>query len=265
MCAGQVKEAVFRDAFAATAVTPDQQLLVDVPALKKTPGLDREIGIHDVGKFTQLLGALTGEGNTGVEVELDLGKTQLVIDEDARGSHGIPTTDPKVIATYIADDDATKMFGVKLTDETTIPLDRVAIDGARKLFGILKPEVVSIVVAEGVASIVIGAKKEYHSTIPLGEVDTDAEYTLLFGKHLVDVFSTITDYSNATLRLGGPGKLVLISDGGYRYLLAPRKETEDEAVAERKTNKEARAASKAKKGKKATKPEPEPDPDDDEE
>ena len=50
-CRGQIKEAVFSDAFATAAITPDMLLLVIAPGLNGVDALPQEIGLADLEKL----------------------------------------------------------------------------------------------------------------------------------------------------------------------------------------------------------------------
>lgn len=223
-CAGQVTEVVFYDGFAATALAPDRLLLVDVPEFDGAEPLEAEIGVANLDRFQKALRLLTGEGNTGVEVDIYVKDNRLVIDDGGRGKQELLLAAPKLIATRIEGATADKMFQ-KIPAEQTIALTRGILEGVEAAYSLYKPEKIEIQVSRLGGKIFVGTDKTDRAQFDL-DVTSKTEYTLSFGKHLVDVFSVITDFSSAQLQLGGPDQPILVIDGEYTYMVSPRADGE---------------------------------------
>jgi hypothetical protein len=226
-CAGQVTEVVFTDAFAATALTPDQLLVVDIPAMDGAEPLEQEIGVANLDRFIKSLKLLPGEGNTGVEVDIYTKDNRLVIDDGARGVQRLLTAAPKTIATRIEGATADKLFKA-VPNGGTVNLSRSVLEGVCSAFSLYKAEEIEIQIGRIGGKIIVGTEKTDRAEFEL-EVTSEEAYTLLFGKHLVDVFSIVTDFSSASLQLGGGAKKpILVIDGDYTYMLSPRARSADE-------------------------------------
>lgn len=227
-CAGQCTEVVFTDAFAATALTPDQLLLIDIPAMDGAEPLEKEIGVANLDRFIKSLKLLPGEGNTGVEVDIYVKDNRLVIDDGSRGVQKLLTAAPKTIATRIEGTTADNLFKA-VPQGGKVNLSRSVLEGVCSAFSLYKAEEIEIKIGRIGGKILVGTEKTDRAEFDL-DVTSEEEYTLLFGKHLVDVFSIITDFSSAALQLGGGSKKpILVIDGDYTYMLSPRARSADES------------------------------------
>jgi len=240
--AQQIKEVVFTDAFTATALTPDHLLLVVAPEVDGAEPLEDEIGVNDVDVLVRALKLAPGEGNEGVEVDVYLKEHRLIIDDEDRGMSELVVSSPKTITTRV--ESATVEKILKATEDADeVELTRTAIEGVRGAFGLYKAEQVQIQVDGDGVRFVVGDDNTNRFRVPLADEPAPKNgYTLLFGKHLIDVFSVIVDYSAAVLKLSGPNKPIVIEDGEYQYILSPRKaaaEAKSEAKAEKKAAKKS--------------------------
>lgn len=228
-CAGQCTEVVFRDGFAAQALTADHLLLIKVPSLEGTEPLPREIGVTNIDILRKALRLTPGEGNTGVEVDVHVKDNRLVIDDRARGGaeQFLVIATPKTIQTVIEPENADQLFANAL-GIASVTLTRSILEGVCSAFSLYKAEEIAIEIGPKGGKICVGSKKTNRAEFPLDDARSREEFVLLFGKHLVDVFSIVTDYSSATMQCGGPEQPVVIIDGEYRYLLSPRRRSADE-------------------------------------
>lgn len=225
-CSGQITEAVFTGAFATTALTPDHLLLCIAPPLPKTRVLVKKgeaVGIAELGKLMKALGVLAGVGTEAVSVEIRLEGHRLVVDEEHRGILRLVTAAPKTIGTLVEEEVVDKIVAKAPKGvEAGVPLTRALVDGIRSTFALFKAEEIELTVGPKGGKIRVGGDNSDTAEFESAELKAPAEYSLLFGEHFVDVLSIITNYSEAMLYLSGPGKLILIDDGGYKYLLSPR-------------------------------------------
>lgn len=226
-CAGQCTEVVFRGAFASDALTPDQMLLVSTPNVGAVEALAEEIGVADIALLISSLKLLAGEGNLGVEVNVYVEGNRLVIDDGDRGVQRLILAAPRTIATRIELETVQKVLAGLSKSTGQVPLTRSVVDGVRGAFKLYKAEEVEITVGPKGSKISVGGDLTHRAEFSIN-VKSKEEYSLLFGKHLVDVFSIIADYSSATLSLSGPQKNILITDGENKYMLSPRLRSADE-------------------------------------
>lgn len=240
-CSGQITEVVFSDRFAASALTPDHLLLVVAPDLEGVEPLKEETGVADLALFMRALKLLPGEGNAGLEVEVYVDNNRLVIDDGVRGVQQLLIAAPKTIGTRIEEATVDKLFNTVPDDAPEIPLTRAILEGVAAAFSLYKAEEVELYVGPDGGKIVVGSEKTHRAEFPLEAGVSMQEYRLLFGRHLVDVFAVISDFSQAALHIGGPGKPVIITDGDYQYMLSPRAPSTDD----RATTKKAEASDEA--------------------
>lgn len=227
-CSGQCTEVVFRDAFSANALTPDQLLLVSVPDLEGSEPLTAEIGVADLGLLTKALRLLPGEGNTGIEVDVYVQDNRLIIDDGVRGVQRLLTAAPKTIGTRIEVETVDKLFAT-FDSVVEVPLPQGVLEGVCSAFALYKAEEVELSVSAAGVKIAVGTEKTHRAEFALSDTALMQSYSLLFGKHLVDVFAVITDFSSAKLCLSGPAKPILIEDGEYSYILSPRSRSADDS------------------------------------
>lgn len=221
ICGGQISEAVFTGAFATEALTPDQLLLVSAPAIKGVSPLSEDIGLADLPKFVKALGVISGAGNEAQDVTLSVEGHRLVIDEAHRGTLRLMTAQPKTIATHL-EEKTVKALWKKAPTGDGIPLTRALIEGLRSTFSLFKATEVEVFVGPEGGKIRVGNDNSDMAEFASEALVASEEYSLLFGEALVAVLATVTDFSSAVLKLGGPAKFICVEDSGYRYLLAPR-------------------------------------------
>lgn len=224
MCNGQITEAVFTSGFKTAALTPDQLLLVLAPAMEEIEPLAEPLGLTDLGKVVTALGTISGAANEKRLVHLRVEAHRLVVDEETRGILRLLTAAPKTIGTAVSEDTVAKLLAVVPAEKaTTIPLSRTLVEGVKATFSLFKASEVELFVGPMGGKIQVGGEHADLAEFPAGELQADTAYSLLFGKHLIDVLSGVTDYSSATMQLFGPdSRYLLVTDGGYRYLLSRR-------------------------------------------
>lgn len=258
-CSGQVTEAVFSGAFGAAALTPDQLLLAVAPPVPAVEPLAEDIGVADLALFARALKLLTGEGNTGIEVDVYVQDQRLVIDDGPRGVQHLLIAAPRTIGTRVEESTVEKLLA--FTDgKEGVHLERSVLDGVAAAFSLYKADEVVLYVGPLGGKITVGAEHAHSAEFGLAELIAPVPYVLHFSRHLVDVFSVIHDFSNAMLYLGGAGRPITITDGGYRYMLSPRAVAAEDndkragAWAEGQQAAAANGAGKKKAGKKAATP-----------
>lgn len=222
LAGGQCTEVVFHDAFASNALTPDQMLCVIAPPIASVEGLAEDIGVSDVNLLIRALKALAGEGNIGVEVNIYVKDNRLIIDEKDRGVHQLLIAEPRTIATRIEQESIDEVLKDAPKKANGVALTRAIVEGVRNVFSLYKAEEVEIVVGTKGSKIIVGSDRTHRAEFPL-DYKAKEGFTLVFGRHLTDVFSVISDYSSARLCFGsGPEDSILVEDAGYKYLLSPR-------------------------------------------
>jgi len=219
-----VDEVVFSDGFATSALTQDHLLCVIAPSIPKAD-LKEEIGIGRLGFFVKALGALSGVGNDAVEVNITVKEHRLLLNEDERGKQFLLTANPSTIGTRI--DEETREKLLKAAPEGDgIPLTRALVEGIQNTFALYKAEEVELHIGAKKGKYSVGNENSDYSEFPdksLAHGGKKADdYSLLFGQHLIDVLGIISNYSEASLLLGGPDTMIMIKDGEYRYILSPR-------------------------------------------
>lgn len=220
---GLIPEAVFSGAFETTALTKDQLLIVFAPGLPKVEELSEEIGIADLEKLKNSLSFLSGSGSEGTDVMIDVEGFRLVIDEGHRGILRLLTAAPSTIGTRMKEETVEKVKAVA-PSEDGIPLGKALVEGVCATFKGFKAEEVEIQIDAKGGKIVVGNENADISEFDLGIKGKKGreEYTLLFGKHLIEVFSILTNFDEAKLFLGGPSSMVKVQDGAYEYIMSPR-------------------------------------------
>lgn len=243
MCRGQVTEAVFSDGFATQAFTADQLLLVLAPPLPKVEPLEEDIGVADLNVLVRSLGFIAGEGNEGADVSVRVENSRLVIDEDHRGVQYLMLASPRTIGTRIEQKTVDKLLAAapELDEDKGVALTRALVEGIRATYAGYKAADIEVFVGPKGGCVRVGNETGHFAEFRSKDLKASEEYSVLFGQHLVDVLSQISDFSNAVLMLGGPGHLVSIFDGDYQYILGPRRRSTDDAASVKK----ARAAAKA--------------------
>lgn len=229
LCDGQATEVVFGGAFSSNALTPDQMLMVVAPDISGVEPLSEEIGVADVPTLISALKLLQGEGNIGVEVNVYVEDNRIVINDGDRGVQRLLIAAPRTIATRIEQETVDAILKDAPKDKS-VALTRAIVDGVRGAFRLYKAEEIEIHVGPKGSKIVVGSERTHQAAFAV-DAKSKEEYVLIFGRHLVDVFGVISDYSSAALRLGGPGKPILVEDGGFRYILSPRIRSADEVKA----------------------------------
>ena len=224
-CGGQVDEVVFSEGFATSALTPDHLLCVIAPSLPKAD-LKQEVGVGRLHFFMKALGALSGVGNDAVEVNITVKEHRLLLNEDERGKQFLLTANPSTIGTRIEEETREKLLAAAPDDEDGIPLTRALVEGIQNTFALYKAEEVELHIGAKKGKYSVGNENSDYSEFPdksLAHGGKKADdYSLLFGQHLIDVLGIISNYSEASLCLGGPDTMILIKDGEYRYILSPR-------------------------------------------
>lgn len=228
-CAEQCKEVVFSDAFAANALTADQLLMISAPGFSGVEPLKEPIGVSDLGLLTKACKLLQGEGNTGIEVDVYVDGNRLVIDDGARGVQKLILSAPGTIATRIEDETVEKLLDAA-EGGIEVPLARSVLEGVCSAYRLYKAEEVELQIGPSGGKVCVGTEKTHRAEFILdgAKAKAKAEYTLLFGSHLIDVFSIVTDFSSAALHLNGAAKPALVTDGEYQYVLSPRARSVDE-------------------------------------
>ncbi len=225
-CGGQITEAVFTGAFATTAITPDNLLLVIAPGLPKTNVIfkkDQRVGIAELPKLMRAINVIAGAGNESVNVNMTYEDHRLVLDEEERGVLRLITAQPKTIGTQVTDAVVKKLLAkIPKQDGKGIPLTRALVEGIRATFSLFKATEIELFVGPKGGKVRVGNDNADMAEFPSDDLKASKSYSLLFGQAIVDVMGIITDYSQAMLYLGGPDQFVVVADGGYQYILSPR-------------------------------------------
>ncbi len=240
-CGGQVDEVVFSEGFATSALTQDHLLCVIAPSIPKAD-LKGEIGIGRLEFFVKALGALSGVGNDAVEVNITVKEHRLLLNEDERGKQFLLTANPSTIGTRIEEETREKLLAAA-PEGDGIPLTRALVEGIQNTFALYKAEEVELHIGAKKGKYSVGNENSDYSEFPdksLAHGGKKADdYSLLFGQHLIDVLGIISNYSEASLLLGGPDTMIMIKDGEYRYILSPRSKGAEAEEAEEEYPEEA--------------------------
>jgi len=229
-CGGQVDEVVFHDGFATAALTQDHLLCVIAPSIPKSDHLKEEIGVGRLGFFVKALGALSGVGNDAVEVSIKVEEHRIILNEDERGKQKLLTANPSTIGTRIDEETQEKLLAAS-PDGDGIPLTRALVEGIQNTFALYKAEEVELHIGAKKGRYTVGNENSDVAEFPDKSLSHGGkkadDYSLLFGQHLIDVLGIISNYSEASLVLGGPDTMILIRDGDYKYILSPRSKGAD--------------------------------------
>jgi hypothetical protein len=229
LCGKQFTEVVFFGGFAVNALTPDQMLMVVAPGLPNVEPLKEPIGVSDVDLLSRATNLLKGEGNLGVEVQVYVDDNRLVVNDGDRGVQEQIIASPRTIATVIEQETVDQVMEDAPTGKAAA-LSKSIVEGVRGTFGLYKAEEIEVQVGPKGTLISVGTERTHRAKFKV-DFTSKEEYTLIFGKHFVDVLGVISDYSSAAIRFGGEGKAIVIEDGGYKYLLSPKIRSEDEKPA----------------------------------
>lgn len=239
-CGAQITEAVFTDAFATVALTPDHLLLVVAPNLPGAESLPKAgVGLANLAKFGKALRVLAGEGPEAIDVDISVADHRLVIDEGHRGVIEMLAADPKTIGTRLEPETVEKLMAKapvlpkakskkqSIAGPGVIPITQTLIAGVRNTFSLFQAREIELFVGPKGGTIQLGNENADIIKFASEELKAEEEYSLLFGQHFIDVLSVITEFSEAFLLLGGPGQFIAIADGGYRYVLSPMAKSAD--------------------------------------
>ena len=229
-CAGQCAEAVFHDGFAATAFVPDQLLLIDAPELEGAEPLPAEVGMANLDRLMKALRLSTGEGNSGIEVDVYVEDNRLVIDDTPHGGpkQQLMLAAPKTIATRVETETVDKLLALDEEGLPSIPLTQSVLAEVVAAFALYKAAEIEVQVGPKGGKLVVGTEATDLAEFSMPAAKSPTEYTLLFDKHLIDVFSTITDFSNAAFRIRGDKQPMFVQDGDFLYMLVPKQRSADE-------------------------------------
>ncbi len=230
-CGGQIPDAVFTGAFKTDAMSADHLLLVLAPGLPKTKVLWKKGeagGIPNLERLIKAASVLSGAGNEAVEVDVTMEANRLVVNEEDRGLLRLLTAAPKTIGSRV-EEDVRKSLMSKLpkAGADCIPLTRPLVEGITKTFSLFKAEEIELFVGPQGGKIQVGNANADTAEFASEELKATKKYSLLFGEHFVDILGIVTDFNAAVLHLTGPDKLIMIDDGGYKYILAPRNKGAD--------------------------------------
>lgn len=223
-CGGKINEVVFHEGFATAALTEDQQLLVIAPSLPKMEPLAEPTGVSGLDILIKGLGILSGSGEEQDAVDIQMEDHRLVVNEGYRGELRLMTAAPKTIGTRVDPKISEKIQDKAEAQDhlVEIPLTHALVHFAQSMFNLMKAEEVELVFNPDGSKIRVGNQNTHMAEYDLQGVDTDQEYTLLFGDHLIAVLGNITNFSEASITSGGPKNFIGIKDGTYRYILSPR-------------------------------------------
>ena len=218
-CGGLIDEVVFHGAFEAIALSDDQLLAVIAPIAPGAKKLKQEIGIGRLGHLQKALDLLKGSGQDAVNVRLRVETHRLVIDDQERGSQYILTAQPSTIGTQVEPETA-KAFAAKVDEMLELePIgigDRITL-GIQSTFKGLAAEEVELHVGEEDGYAIVGNETNSDFArieIPgLGHGGESDDFSLLFGRELVEVLGIIHNFSTACLYVSGPGSMIMIQDG----------------------------------------------------
>ena len=233
-CGGQIAEAVFTGAFAAQVMSLDQLLIVLAPPLERTEPLPEAIGVPDLGKLVKALSVVAGPGSEGEFVEIGVKDHRLILDEEHRGKLRLLLAGINTIGTRI-EDPTVKKLTKQIPKGKGIPLTRAFIDGVRATFSLFKAVEVELFLGPRGGRVQVGSETSDIAVFESKELKSKKAYSLLFGKHFVDVLSVVTNYSEVRLLLGGPEGFAVIQDGEYQFILGPRTRGKEAASGEAST------------------------------
>ena len=218
-CHGRVKEVVFQDALAVTALTPDWLLMVLAPPLDGEEPLAGETGITELDTLIKAC-TMLADGVDAEEDELDLHLTdnRLVLQEARGGRIKWLTAAQHLIATRVEQATVDKLK--EKIGTIVVPLTPELINDVRGTFLGLKAEEIEMTVGPDGGVIRVGDDQSHAAELPVPALRADPGFTLTFGEHLIDALSSVVDAA-AVLYLNGPNVLVVVQDGDYHYFVSP--------------------------------------------
>lgn len=222
-CGGLIKEAIFKGAFAADALTPDHLLLVVAPDLEDVEALESEIGVGDLKKFISALGFIGGDGDEQADVDVSVQNHRLVIDESARNARvQLVTANPKTIATRVEEATVDKLLEkIEGAEAGTVALSVSLLDDVKKVFDGLKADTVQLVTGPNGGFIRVGGQNTDGAEFFSPALVSEQPVTLNFGEHLIKVFAIVS--GDVVLKLPGAGSsTIAIEDEGFTYLLSAK-------------------------------------------
>ena len=204
-CGGLIKEVIFRDAFAADALTADHMLVVIAPDLDDVEPLESEVGVSDLKKLISALSFIGGDGDEAADVDISFQNHRLQIDESARNARVLlVTANPKTIATRVAPETVEKMLAkTEASDAGTVTLGVDLIDDVRRVFSGLKADTVKLITGPNGGFIKVGSDNSDGAEFFSASLVSEQEVKLNFGEHLIKVFEIVS--GDVVLRLPGPG------------------------------------------------------------
>jgi hypothetical protein len=239
-CNKLCSEVVFRDAFGATLLTPDQQLLIVAPSLESVEPLADEIGVQDLSLLTKALRLFGAEGNYGRDVTIYVEENRLVIEEE-RGTQRLVLSAPKTIATRIEQATVDKILGAISDEAPAVQLTSDTLSAVRGAFGLYGAEEIELRASKGQLRIIVGTDKTHRAEFTIEAEEMVDEFSVILGRQAIEVFASASDL-NLTVTLTAPDKPVLVTDGEYSYILSPKARSADERA--------VKSTAKAEKGKK---------------
>ena len=222
-CGGLIKEAIFRDSFAADALQPSHLLLVVAPNLDGVDPLEGEIGIGDIKKVIAALGFIGGDGDETADVDVSIVNKRLVIDESARNARvSIVTANPKTIATRVSDETVQKLLDkIDAADAGSVTIAVGMLDDVQRVYAGLKADTVKLVLGPNGGFIKVGTENSDGAEFFSPALTAPQECTLHFDEHLIRVFEIVS--GDVVLRLPGAGSTTIaIEDEGFIYLVSAK-------------------------------------------
>lgn len=223
LCGGQIKEAVMHGAFECHAITVNTQLLVIVPPLPKAETLPEEVGILDLDLVNRLISTLSGDGG---EVGLEIKGNRLLAEQRHGGKIKMVTAAPSTISTRIGADKVTGAMALFEREGKKVPLNQSTVQGVLETSRLLKATQINLTVGPEGSTFVVGQGNEHSHTaeFALGQLKADVTYELPIDANiLTDVFSGVSDFTQAELVVTGPDSLVMVQEGGYKYVISPQR------------------------------------------
>ena len=237
-CGGNINEAVFFGAFETAAMTSDHLLLVLAPPLEGAPELSEPLGLVDLGGLIKVCSWPGNERETLDQLVERVSDRLVIHDGDGRQVR-LLTAEPRVIASTV---DASVVEAIiPKVGNHEVPLSAGLTSKVRAVSRALKAKHMLVEVGKEGGAIIVGDEGGPEARLSVPQLRADEAYELMFQKHMIDVLSSIHE-PDAVMRLAGPGSVVAIEDGKYRYLLSPiGRGTEHGAPAPRPTE-EARVS-----------------------
>lgn len=220
---GQIKDAVFYDAFACKALSLDAQLLVIVPPLRNVEPLPEPVGFTDVELFYRNLRRMRGDLP---KVAVDFVEGRVVLEQEHGGKVELSTASPNLIASYVKDEMVEKILSLFRPDSPETSLSKAVVRMVLTLVGLLAPAHIFIEVGREGGRIVVGDETEPHRPmidLPVKTAEGEEPYELIFSAKIMrDVFRELRDPTQTKIVLTGPDSVIQVSDGPYRYVISPQ-------------------------------------------